>query len=357
MTTDADTEIPGWIRRWGDIAWRVAAIGVVVYFGFLAFARVEVIFIAGAVALLLASVLWVPTRWLMDHRWPPMLAAISVLAGALVVLGGILGLILPPLIASFEDIGTDVRELLEAGREWLTEGPLGLTDTNIDQLLERALEQFQQFGGDWLVSGASTAIEVVGGSFLVVIITFFLLKDARRMAAAFLVRRPAERARRWAAAFGVGWRTLARYMTSMTAVGLFDALVIGLGLLIVGVPLVLPLAVLVFFGAFIPILGAFISGLVAVAVAFVNGGPVDALIILGITVAVQQFEGDVVLPLVFGQTLKLHPLVILLGVTAGGLAFGLVGAFIAVPLVALFVTIHEALTEDAEASLVHLLRG
>jgi predicted PurR-regulated permease PerM len=190
MSDTSDLGIPMWILKWGGIAWRLAAIGVVAYFGFRAFARVEVIFISFAVALLLAAVLWLPCRWLMDHRWPPMLAAIAILATALVVLGGIFALIVPPLVDSFGDLGTDLTSLIESFRDWLTDGPLGLTDTNIENLIDRAIEQLQQFGADWIVSGATTAVEIVGGSFLVLIITFFLLKDARRLAVAFLSRRP-----------------------------------------------------------------------------------------------------------------------------------------------------------------------
>jgi predicted PurR-regulated permease PerM len=118
-----------------------------------------------------------------------------------------------------------------------------------------------------------------------------------------------------------------------------------------------PLAVIVFFGAFIPLVGAFLSGLLAVAVAFVNGGLTDGLIILAVIVGVQQFEGDVIMPLVFGQTLRLHPLVILLGVAAGGLAFGLFGAFLAVPLIAVAVAIDEAVGEDPDSGFLSLARG
>jgi putative heme transporter len=146
-------------------------------------------------------------------------------------------------------------------------------------------------------------------------------------------------------------------MGGIAVVGAVDATAIAIGLWLVGVPLILPLAVLVFIGAFFPLVGAFISGLLAVAVAFVNGGLTDGLIILGVVILVQQLEGDVVLPLVFGKTLKLHPLLILLGVAAGGLAFGLLGAFLAVPLIAIVVSVREALTDEEDESYLSLARG
>jgi predicted PurR-regulated permease PerM len=146
-------------------------------------------------------------------------------------------------------------------------------------------------------------------------------------------------------------------MGGVAIIGLFDASLIAIALWIVGAPLVIPLAVIVFFGAFIPLVGAFLSGLLAVAVAFVNGGLADGLIILAVVVGVQQFEGDVIMPLVFGQALRLHPLVVLLGVAAGGIAFGLFGAFLAVPLIAVAVAIHEAISDDPNTDLISLARG
>lgn len=354
---ESHTTVRARFLAWGDVAWRLLAIGAVVYFGFQAFESVTVVFVAGAVALFLAAVLWVPTRWLMDRRWPPLLAALVVLVGALAVLGGVFALVLPPLFDSFADISEDLTRAWEAIREWLVTGPLGLSETRIQELIDMGIEQLQAIGGDTLLTGATAAAEFLTGTFLMVVFALFMLKDGRRMASALLDRLPTERAEPLATALGVGWRSLARYMGSLAVVGIFDALMIGLGLLIVGVPLVLPLAVLVFFGAFLPIIGAFVSGLVAVAVAFVNGGVVDALIILAIITVVQQVEGDVILPLVFGQTLRMHPLVILIGVTAGGLAFGLIGAFIVVPIIAVALAIHEALIDDPERSIWQLARG
>src|SRR5690606_38181012 len=116
-------------------------------------------------------------------------------------------------------------------------------------------------------------------------------------------------------------------------------------------------SMLVFFGAFFPLIGAFLSGLVAVAVAFVNGGVVDGLIVLAIVVGVQQLEGDVVMPLVFGRAMQLHPLVVLLAIAAGGVAFGIVGAFLAVPAAAVIVAVDEALAEEANNSFVSVARN
>jgi predicted PurR-regulated permease PerM len=165
------------------------------------------------------------------------------------------------------------------------------------------------------------------------------------------VRRP----ERVEAALAAAWRTLSSYVRGLAMVGFIDGALIGVGLAIVGTPLVLPLAVLVFIGGFFPIVGAFVSGLVAVAVSFVNGGAGDAIIVLAIVVGVQQLEGHVLYPIIFKRVLALHPLVILLAIAIGGVAFGIVGAFLSVPLTAVAVSLHEALADDPDTSLVGLL--
>jgi predicted PurR-regulated permease PerM len=152
----------------------------------------------------------------------------------------------------------------------------------------------------------------------------------------------------------VAWTTLNRYVKGLALVGLVDATAIAIGLLILDVPLVAPLSILVFLGAFLPVVGAFASGLFAVAVAGVNGGLTQALIVLAIVVAVQQLEGDVILPLIFGRAMQLHPLVILLAIAVGGVAFGIVGAFLSVPVAAVVVAVNQELSPDPDGSLISL---
>ena len=185
--------------------------------------------------------------------------------------------------------------------------------------------------GPGIVTGAFLVVEVVTGAVLAIIVTFFVLKDGDRVAVRLRERLAPATADRVMRGGRVAWETMSRYIKGLAVVGLVDATAIAIGLLLVGVPLVVPLAILVFLGAFFPLVGAFVSGLVAVAVALVNGGPTDALIVLAIVVGVQQLEGDVILPLIFGRTMQLHPLVILLAVAVGGVGFGLMGAFLSVP--------------------------
>jgi predicted PurR-regulated permease PerM len=349
--------VPAWLVRWGGIAWRLVAIGLVVFFGFRALRTVSVVILAVVVAAFFAAVLWRPNDWLVSRGLPPTVAGIAVLTGAVAALVGLIALISSQIAASFDNLSEDVGEAADSFQEWLINGPLGLTQAEIDDYWESITEWIQTAGSDSLLGGATVALEVITGFFLAVIVTFFLLKDGRRLMGALIERLPGETGGKVATGARIARKTIAHYMGGIAIVGVFDAVLIGIALWIVGTPLVFPLAVLVFLGAFIPLVGAFVSGLLAVAVTFVNGGLVDGLIILAVTVGVQQFEGDVIMPLVYGQTLKLHPLVILLGVAAGGIAFGLFGAFLAVPLIAVAVSIDESLSEDPEATYLSLARG
>ncbi|HEX6301684.1 MAG TPA: AI-2E family transporter [Acidimicrobiia bacterium] len=349
--------VPAWLVKWGDISWRLIAVGIVVFFAFRALNTISVVVLSVVVAMFLAAVLWKPSNWLRDRGLPAALSSLLTLIAAVAVVIGVFALIVPQVANNFDSLSEDVEELIETGREWLIEGPLGLTEAEIESYLESITDWIQSVGGESLLGGATAALELVTGTFLTLIVTFFLLKDGRSLLDGLETRVSADRAQKLETGFRVGRNALAHYMGGIAIIGLFDASLIAIALWIVGAPLVIPLAVIVFFGAFIPLVGAFLSGLLAVAVAFVNGGLTDGLIILAVVVGVQQFEGDVIMPLVFGQTLRLHPLVVLLGVAAGGIAFGLFGAFLAVPLIAVAVAIHEAISDDPNTDLISLARG
>lgn len=345
------------VLRWGDVAWRLVAIGVVVFFTFRILKIVSVVVFALIFALFLGAVLWRPAQWLMGRGWKPALASMATIAVAALLLAGLIVFIIPQIADSFDTLSEDVTETWESLHDWLIEGPLGLTQQEIDDYTERITDWLQGIGGDRLIGGATAILEFITGAFLVIIITFFMLKDGRVLLEKTLERTPTETAGKLAVGARVARDSLAKYMGGIALVGLFDATLIGVALWIVGAPLVFPLALLVFFGAFIPLVGAFLSGLLAVAVTFVNVGAVQSLIILAVVVIVQQFEGDVIMPLVFGSRLRLHPLVVLLAVAAGGLAFGLAGAFLSVPLIAVAVSVHEAITDEPDGSYLQLARG
>lgn len=352
-----EDSIPDWIIKWGDVSWRLIAMGIVVYFGFQILTMVSVVVVAAVVALFLAAVLWSPAQWLRDRGVPGALSSLVVLIGAALVLVGVVMFITPQVADNFDTLSTDLEEAWASFQDWLITGPLGLSETDIDAYVESLTEWVQGISQESILGGAAALVEFVTGFFLALIITFFLVKDGRKLLNNLLDRLSDDTASKVETSATVGRKALAQYMGGIAIVGAFDAILIAIALWIVGAPLVLPLALLVFIGAYIPLVGAFVSGLLAVAVTLVNVGLVEGLVVLAVTVAVQQFEGDVIMPLVFGQTLRLHPLVILIGVAAGGLAFGLFGAFLSVPLIAVAVSIDEAISDDPEAGLLSLARG
>ena len=173
--------------------------------------------------------------------------------------------------------------------------------------------------------------EVVTGTLIALLLTFFLLKDGERMWG-FVLSFTGGRSREHTNEVGTRvYAALAGYVRGIALVGLVDAILIGLALLIIGVPLVIPIMVLTFFAAFVPLIGAFIAGLVAVLIALVSGGLLDAALVLGAIILVQQIEGHVLYPVLMGRTVKLHPAVIVVALAAGGVLGGIVGVFLAVP--------------------------
>lgn len=352
-------DVPKWLRDAAAVAWRLLVVGAAIYFGWQVLQRISVVVIAAVLALFPASLLWGPVKALKRRGWKPLLATWSVLLVAIAVLVGVGFLVIPALVEGLEPLGQDLTAAYEDFLEWLTEGPLGLSEAEVNRYSDTLVEQFQgQLGnlGSGFLSGAAILVEGITGLVLALIVAFFVLKDGDRVAQKLFDRLSPTTADRVQRGGRVAWTTLSRYVKGLALVGVIDATAIAIGLLILGVPLVAPLAILVFIGAFLPVVGAFFSGLFAVAVALVNGGLTQALIVLAIVVAVQQLEGDVILPLIFGRSMEMHPLVILLAIAIGGVAFGIVGAFLSVPIAAVVIAVNQELSDDPEGSLISLAK-
>ncbi len=213
-----------------------------------------------------------------------------------------------------------------------------------------ALKSAVSAGGGGVASGAVLAVELVAGSILSLIITFFLLKDGHRWFHRFVGAFPAERRDVVGRSFRRGWDAAGGYLKGAAILGVVEALAIGLTLALVGAGLVLPVMLITFLAAFVPIVGAVLAGVIAVLVALVTAGTVPALIVAVVAVVVQQLDNDLLAPVVYGRAIRLHPLVILLGIAAGGALFGFVGTFFAVPFLA--VTLN-ALDEARVAGRLH----
>ena len=324
--------------RLGRLAVRAAQIIVVILLAggaVYALVQVKLVVIPVLVALILASALAPLVGWLRKRGLPRMLATwITLLTGAL-ILGGIITLIVFAVRNQWGALVLAATDGLDELQGLLVEGPLALDSEQFNAVRD-AIVGFvtsAQFGTGAL-AGVSAAVELVTGALLVLVILFFFLKDGGQIWGfflRFLHGEPLERAHRIGA---VTPTVLGQYVRGTAIIALFDAVLIGIGLAILQVPLALPLAVIVFLTAFIPLIGATIAGILAALVALVANGPLVALIVVAIVVVVNQIEGDLLNPVVMAGSLKLHPLVILIALTVGTILGGIAGAVLAVPLVA-----------------------
>jgi len=323
--------------RVGIYAWALVGAALLAWGAGMIFLRLEIVFVPFLIALFPAAVLSAPVTWL-KQRLPDALAALLVLLGFIGLLSGIIAGLAPSVAAEFSGEGGIVAQAQTGADEiesFLAEGPFGLPPVRFGDLLQRAQDALanSEVGGN-LLGAASVLVEGVTGVLLGLVVLFFYLKDGKKLA-------------RWARDLfphrvrpdvevigGQAWQTVGGYIRGQLFVALVDAVLIGIGLVILRIPLALPLAVLVFIGGLFPIVGAFISGLLAVLVALATAGVTRALIVLAVILAVQQLEGHILAPTVFGRTVKLHPVAVLAALAGGGALLGVLGAFIAVPLAA-----------------------
>jgi predicted PurR-regulated permease PerM len=319
----------------GRRAWAVAGIVLVAVLLSLALSRISVVVIALLIALFPAALLAPGVSWLRSRGAPSGLAAAAVVLTLLGGLAATLGLIVPVVVAEAPALSAAATRGLERVEDALRDASLPVEIEGIGQLLERG---FDAVGGGELAgrgfAAATTLVQFATGLAVMLIALFFYLRDGRRLWSALTDLVPA---RYEPAAQEIGervWWTLGAYFRGQLLVALFDAVLIGLGLFLLGVPLALPLSVLVFFGGLFPIVGAFVTGLLAVLVAFADSGLTTAGLVLALVVVVQQVEGNLLQPLILSKVIALHPLVVITVVTAGALAYGVLGAFLAVPIAA-----------------------
>ncbi|SCL26226.1 AI-2E family transporter [Micromonospora inyonensis] len=326
------------IRRVAIVAAQLLVIAAaIVGLGYL-LGRLWVVLFPVVLGLLLTTVLWPAVRFLRAHRWPAALAAATVLLAFLALLVTIGVLVVPPVVGQVGELTEQATAGLEQVRQWLTGPPLNLGEDQIGETIDNvfaALQSNAQNIAGYVLTWATSVGSGIVNAVLALVLCFFFLKDGPRWVP-WLAAQTGPRAGVHVAQLSErSWRTLSEFIRQQALVGFIDAFFIGVGLWFLGVPLVLPLAVLTFFAAFIPIIGAFVAGAFAVLIALVDRGPTTALIVLGIVLLVQQVEGNVLQPLLQGRGLSLHPAVVILAVAAGSSLAGITGAFLAVPVAAI----------------------
>ena len=296
-----------------------------------------VILLPVALALIVCTVLWPPVRWLRDKGVPPAATVLLALLVAMGVIGGVIAAIAPAIVEQSTELAQQATAGVVKVRDWLGGPPLNISEAQLNSAVTAITDRLNSSSAQ-IASGVFTGVGAATSAlvtfFTAVVVTFFLLKDGPRFIPWLrrAVGHPA--APHLAAVLERMWATLGGFIRTQALVSLVDAVLIGIGLVILGVPLAYALAVITFIGGFVPIVGAFVAGGLAVLIALVANGPVTALIVLGIILAVQQLEGNVLQPWLQSKSMKLHAVIVLLAVTLGASVFGVIGAFLAVPVAA-----------------------
>ncbi len=350
MAKRTSENVPAWLRTSAGWSWRLIALTAAVALVFWATVQVQLVFIAVFLGLVFASVLN-PVADFYAKVMPRALAIALAILSAFLVLGGLLTYVVASVAGQWEQLAgqfdTGVQQILT----YVESGPFGLSVTG-DQINEW-IDQGRQWIADNADSLVSQAAQSAGSVFegfaifaLSIFCTVFFVASGGKMWRWFLGQIPEEHRNRWQAAAGAGWYSFSGYARGTVIIAFVDGVLAFILLTILGVPLAAPLAVLVFIGAFIPLIGAPLAMIIAAVVALAANGFVTALIVtIGIAL-IGQLEGHVLQPLIMGKQVALHPLVIGLGVTAGTVLAGILGAIIAVPLMAVAWTVFSTLRGD-----------
>jgi predicted PurR-regulated permease PerM len=337
LERELDRDIPYGVRIAASWAWRLGLILLVGGALIWLLSRISFLIIPVMVAALLAGLLSPVVGWLRRRRLPNGAAVAITVLGFIGLIAGSLAMVGRQLVTGFGELWSEALEGVKQVQDWLADGPLHLTADQIDQYLKEATAALQNNSSS-ILSGAlsfgNTAGHFAAGLVLALFILIFFLLEGDRIWA-FLVRLLPKKAR--AATFGAGrrgWTSMVIYARIQMFVAFVDAVGIGVGAAIIGVPLALPLSVLVFIGSFIPVVGALVTGAIAVLLALVANGAVNALIMLAIVLLVQQLESHILQPLVMGKAVALHPVAVILSVAAGSYLAGIPGALFSVPILA-----------------------
>ena len=338
MTPGPERRYPGrLLRTSSDYSWRLLVLGALLYFAVRLLSHLAIAFIPFIVALLVTALLRPVLVWLRRRGVPRGLATIASLLLAVVVVGGVVTLVVLGAIDQAPQLGGQINRLIPHVKNWLETGPLHLnrsTVNNFSQTLTRDVNNNSSAIASTALSTGKTVLDLIAGFLLAIFITVFLLFDGEgvwEFAVKVLpgsARPHADRAGRAA------WYTLGHYVRGALVVAVFHGVVIAIALEILRVPLVLPLAVLVGLGSFVPLVGAVITGALAAAIALIEKGTVAGIAVVGVLLVDNQIEAHLLQPFVVGRYVRIHPLATVLALAVGAILFGIFGAIIAVPTVA-----------------------
>ncbi len=337
-----DTVIPWGVRVAAEAGWRLLVLAAVVWVLMQVVGAISLLIFSFTAGLLITALLQPFVGWLKRIGFGRGAATAVTAFGGFAVMGGIGWFVVWQVIDNSQDLADRMRDGVERLRDWVLDLPFDITQKNLDEWVESVNDWISE-NQDTLTSAGLEAtnyvVEFFSGAALTLFIVLFLLYDGQGVWRWFLKLVPANARPGVAGAGPRAWMTLTGYVRGTVIVALIDAVGIGLGLVILGVPMAVPLAVIVFVASFVPLVGAVASGALAVMVTVVTNGVVDALIVLGVVLLVQQIEGHILQPFILGRMVRVHPLAVVLGVTAGSLLAGIPGAIVAVPLIAVTNTV------------------
>ncbi|ASN53284.1 AI-2E family transporter [Sinomonas sp. R1AF57] len=338
------------LGRAGIRSVQALAVGALIWAVLWVLLRIPLVVIPVVVAAILACAIAPLVRWLHGHGWPRALAVLASFVAILAVFGGIITGIVFLVRAQAHELAERFTAGLEQLHSFLNNGPARISDEQIAQARD-SIQHFFTSGsvGAEALTGARAAGEIVTSLILMAVILFFFLKDGRQILEFLLWFMPPSHRERARLAADRSAIVLGGYVRGTVMVAAADAVIVGIGLQVLGVPLALPLAVFVFIGGFIPILGATLAGFLAVGIALISNGPVVALVALIVVLAANQIEHHLLQPLLMGRVLSIHGLAILLALASGTVLAGIIGALLAVPVTAVAWTVIKTWTGRGES--------
>ena len=343
------SRVPSWLATAAAWSWRLLLLAVGLYLIARVLGIIYIVVVPCIAALLLTALLQPMKSRLQRAGLPNMAATWVTLLITAVVLGGLGTLVANRVSADYPTLLTEAKHTTAQVQSWLAGPPFHLKNTNVQKYLNNIpgyLSKHRTLVEGTVVTGGKIASEFFGGLVLMLFVTFFLLKDGERIWSWLLGAMRPQTARRMDRAGHASWLVLVYYMRGTVAVAAIHAIVIGLTLWIMGVPLAVPLAVLVFVAAFVPLVGLLVAGTLAIVVTLATQGWVDAVILLGILIIEDQLEAHLLQPQVVGKMIRLHPLAVILSLAVGGVLAGIAGAVVAVPIVAVITRALPELRRD-----------
>jgi len=335
--TAEHNRVPGWLQTGAAWSWRLLLLAAALYLIARVIGVLYIVVVPCTAALLLTALLQPLTARLRRAGLPGLAATWGTLLIAALVLGGIVLLVTNRVSADYPTLVDETRHTTTQVESWLSGPPFHIKSSNVQNALNNIpgyLSKHKALVEGTVVTGGKIAAEFFGGLVLMLFVMFFLIKDGERIWAWLIGALRPETAERVNRAGHAAWLAVVYYMRGTVVVAAIHAVVIGVTLFIMGAPLVIPLAVLVFLAAFVPLVGLLVAGTLAILVTLAAKGWVAAVILLGVLIIEDQLEGHLLQPQVVGRVIRLHPLAIILSLAVGGVLAGVAGAVVAVPIVA-----------------------